>query len=579
MIKTDIRVGLSLFVAISLTVEVAHANKTPSEAKPTTLAVSPPNRLEQPASVDPAGVVSVLPRRPSTKNPIVILPRVAVVTKPPTSRNTSDSRKRLGNLLGQLQSANNIESTAEGRRSSNVLLRSLKTSEAENRANGATDVANLNLNPVARHSEAASKSESTSDTDDGRKSDLNLNDAANAGTPIDSYDHDPPKTKLKSDDADNVELTLDVKLPHDKLPLDDPVLRHPTEPLVLTPAVESLKRPIHRCLAIYDHQYLNTREHACWSTMHLLLAHGEHSRIHMGGHGAKTTSTLDWLCNNNPCAGRQVYYVDGDIIRGRVGPGFQGHPGQLLAIFAQIQVPVSKSLVVDGRQFTIADLVRSEQLTCKEGTELTFKLIGLLQYLPSDATWTSEDGTEWDFPKLIKAELAEDINGAACGGTHRIMAISHAALKRRYRGESIEGEWWRAEKFMLDYQRYVYSLQNEDGSISSEWFKGRSNRGDRDRQLQTTGHILEWWIHSLPDKDLSDPRLLRSIAFLTNLMIANRYHDWEKGPKGHAIRALNLYYQRAFGYRQIANEPRVYPRPRSTPENNSVFSRLRNRFK
>ena len=355
----------------------------------------------------------------------------------------------------------------------------------------------------------------------------------------------------------------------------------PAKPFTPSRAVIGLQMPLQRCLAMYDHQYVNTQDNACWSTMHSVLAHGHDARIHVGGFGASTSNAVDWLCQNRPCSGRQILYVENGELQGRTGPGFQGHDAQLLAILAQIQTPADKPLIVDGQQFTIMDLVRSEQQSCREGAELTFKLIGLLQYLPSDAEWESDDGVQWDFPKLIRAELSEPINGAACGGTHRIMAVSHAALKRKYRGEEMVGDWWRAEKYMKDYQQYAFSLQNPDGSFSSDWFKKRANWGDADRQIQTTGHILEWLVYSLPDEQMNDPRLVRSVAFLTNLMIANRYHEWEEGPKGHAIRALNLYYQRAFGARHISSEPHVYRRPPRSKSNerDSVFTRLRNRFK
>ena len=354
-----------------------------------------------------------------------------------------------------------------------------------------------------------------------------------------------------------------------------------SEPFEPSSQVIALRQPLQRCLAIYDHQYLNTNDNACWSTLHSVLSHGQRTKIHVGGYGARTVNAVDWLCQNRPCSGRQIMYVRDGQVYGRVGPGFQGHEGQFLAILAQIRTPANTPLVVGGHQFTVMDLVRSEQSTCREGTELTFKLIGLLHYLPSDTQWTSSDGVQWNFEKLIQAELAEKINGAACGGTHRIMAISQAALKRQFRGEPITGEWWRAQKYMLDYQEYAFALQNPDGSFSTEWFKGRATRNDTDRQIQTTGHILEWLVYSLPKDRLNDPRLVRSVAFLINLMIANRLHEWEEGPKGHAIRALNLFHERVFGVRQIAKDPIVYRRPRKygSSDRNSVFLRLRNRFK
>ena len=51
----------------------------------------------------------------------------------------------------------------------------------------------------------------------------------------------------------------------------------------------------------------------------------------------------------------------------------------------------------------------------------------------------------------------------------------------------------------------------------------------------------------LPDDELDDPRLLAAARFLTQLMWDQRAHDWEIGPKGHALHALALYDQRVFG--------------------------------
>ncbi len=36
--------------------------------------------------------------------------------------------------------------------------------------------------------------------------------------------------------------------------------------------------------------------------------------------------------------------------------------------------------------------------------------------------------------------------------------------------------------------------------------------------MQTTGHILEWLIFSLPEKDLTDPRLVKSVNYLASLL-------------------------------------------------------------
>ena len=129
------------------------------------------------------------------------------------------------------------------------------------------------------------------------------------------------------------------------------------------------------------------------------------------------------------------------------------------------------------------------------------------------------------------------------------MAIAFAVRTKERRGEALEAPYQRAKKYVRDYQKYAFSLQNRDGSFSSDWFKRRANWGDRDRQLQTTGHILEWLVYSLPRNELSDPRVTRSVDFLCSLMTRHRYHDWEVGPRGHALRALSLYQRRVYEQR------------------------------
>jgi hypothetical protein len=184
---------------------------------------------------------------------------------------------------------------------------------------------------------------------------------------------------------------------------------------------------------------------------------------------------------------------------------------------------------------------------CKDGEELTFTLIGLSHYLPTDSRWRTPDGQEWDFERLIREELSQPVVGAACGGTHRLMGFSYALNQRRLEGLPIDGQWRRAEIFINDFVAYAWSLQNRDGSFSTNWFEGPADDGRLDRKLQTSGHILEWLLFTASRDELQDPRVTRAVKFLTNALSTNPRHDWEVGPKGHALRALSLYHRRVFG--------------------------------
>ena len=144
-------------------------------------------------------------------------------------------------------------------------------------------------------------------------------------------------------------------------------------------------------------------------------------------------------------------------------------------------------------------------------------------------------------PRLIKEELKQPIRGAACGGTHRLMGFSYAINKRIQRGKPVTGEFARAQKFINDYHRYTFSLQNPDGSFSTQWFTRREASPDVDRRLKTTGHVAEWLTFSLSDEELRDPRVTRAIDYLATILLNDRNRSWEIGPVGHGLHALALY--------------------------------------
>lgn len=321
----------------------------------------------------------------------------------------------------------------------------------------------------------------------------------------------------------------------------------PPEPnVVITRKMAAIQPKIAKTLRFYFDRPLNTKDDSAWSVMHSILGYGQNGMVAINGKKGRRTNAVNWMCSNNLCMNRQLLYLDRGYIKGLEGPGFQGHPAQFLAMMAQINLRRDYPVQVQGYQFKLEDLINSEMYTCSASGECTFKLIALSHYLHSDAKWRNEQGEIWSIPKLLEIELAQPVNGAACGGTHRVMSICYAVRTRERRGEPLDGIYVRAHKYMRDYQRYAMSLQNGDGSFSSDWYKRRSDWGDKDRQLQTTGHLLEWLVYSLPRNELSDPRIVKSVEFLTNLMTRHRYHDWEVGPRGHAIRALALYHQRVF---------------------------------
>ncbi|MCA9263187.1 MAG: hypothetical protein KDA60_05040, partial [Planctomycetales bacterium] len=329
----------------------------------------------------------------------------------------------------------------------------------------------------------------------------------------------------------------------------------------LSPEMAARRERIQRVLDFYYTRPLNSKDHSPWSIMHTMIGWGVDSQIRIGGPNGQVTSAIRWLTTNGLSDGVRLLYTQNGNLQARIGPGLQGHRGQFLAVLAQTRVRRDFPIQVDGQTFTVEDLIELEKASCETGTELTFQLIGLVHYLPTDSQWTSLRGQTWDFPRLLREEIAAPINGVTCGGTHRLMGLTYAVRRREYEGLPVDGQWARAQKYTADYQEFAYRLQNRDGSFSSDFFRKRGDWGDNDRKMKTTGHILEWLVFSLPQDRLQDPRLLKSLDYLTDLMWNNRFYDWEKGPIGHGIRALSLYDERVFGQSPGHRSEKIARRP------------------
>jgi len=311
----------------------------------------------------------------------------------------------------------------------------------------------------------------------------------------------------------------------------------------LTPEQLALRDRLRNCLAYYFYRPDSTQRRSPWAVMHAIIGFGVDTRLLAGD---REVNAIAWLCANGPCHGMQLLAPAASSVGVRNGPGYQGHDGQLLAILAQSRVKIDYPLVVQGQRFSIGELVRAEQLSCRAGTELTFKLIGLAHYLDPEAAWRNDQGEAWNVARLVKEELAQPIVGAACGGTHRLMGFSYAVHNREKSGRPLDGQWERAKDYLEQYHAYTFRLQNADGSFSTSWFARRGDQPDLDRRLDTTGHTLEWLAYSLPKTQLSDPRLVRAVEYLIDLMWRYRGREWDIGPRGHAIHALSLYDERAF---------------------------------
>ena len=320
-------------------------------------------------------------------------------------------------------------------------------------------------------------------------------------------------------------------------------------PAPRTPRFERLRASVARTLAVYQRRPLNTSQHTPWEVMHGFIAFGIPTQIRVGGPAGDLVNAIGWSNMGGRCRGQVMLAASGERLVALKGIGVQGHSAQYLAILAQCRVAANSPITLQSKSFTVADLIEEEKLSCKAGTELTFALIGLAHYLPTDASWKSRDGVAWSLEKLVEEEIVQPIRGAPCGGTHRLFGLAYGCQRRLRATGGLDGAYLRADKFVRDYQQFTLTkLQNRDGSFSTEWFKYPADRDDDiDRKIQTTGHILEWLVASLDQERLYEPRIVAATEFLASALAREPARDWKIGPLGHALHALNIYQERAWG--------------------------------
>lgn len=339
--------------------------------------------------------------------------------------------------------------------------------------------------------------------------------------------------------------------------LPEPARGLPRPPL--TPQQASLRDRVRRLLAWYSRLPVNTAEHTPAQVLQFCLAFGCDSEVRSGGPGGEPVSAFGALCFNFPCAGYQMLTTSDGQVMARVGYAFQAAPGQMLAVLAQSAVPASYEIRAGQQHWTVADLVEYEKKTCRAGTNLSFKLIGLSFYVPQDASWQDELGQTWSLERLCSEECRRQPAPHNADVVHHLTALSWAVKRRSRTGGTLEPPYRQAQEYLARFEAVAFRTQNPDGTWHPHFFTARGSSPDQTGLLLSTGHILGWLAYWLPDQRLDDPHLLRAVQSTTNLL-EQRSSGWDLSDASprevsavtSALYALRLYDRRFFKVREPA---------------------------
>ena len=293
------------------------------------------------------------------------------------------------------------------------------------------------------------------------------------------------------------------------------------------------------------------RSNSPWQIGHGLMAlRGDYTLIADG----RRVRALDWLATGPTFKG------DPWFVRGPYGPkahpynkvmyDFEGHPNQILAFLAMSDLPTEFPLKDGtGRPFTIADWIETAQreVRLNPREEVTWTLWAFSVYLDSDAEWLNARRERWSMSRLVQEELKSNPIDHACGGTHGLYALASARNARLQDGRRLRGQWLLAHEKVSRYAALARRLQNPDGSLSDNYFRGRRHQRDLVTRIGSGGHTLEFLMMALPQGELRAAWVRAAVGRVATDLLAGR--EAAVGGKAvggmyHAVHALKLYRER-----------------------------------
>jgi hypothetical protein len=338
----------------------------------------------------------------------------------------------------------------------------------------------------------------------------------------------------------------------------------PQQAQMSLPNDEQLRDRLDRVIQFTaDNRHLNTKDQAGWQVVHGILVYGRDYQIY---HDGKLVKALDYLLAGGPLRGWTMRKGDHGleaVLEAGSNTG-QGHEDQWLGYLSQCGLKPEETLVVGGERYTVSDLITQAQWDIYDGMEATWTLMSFSTYLPQDAKWQAKDGSTWDIPRIVRMESAQDLDTSACGGTHRMYGLAVAMKRYREAGGTLEddpqGTWQKCQQKINENIAAAREFQQPDGSFSSNYFSRPAASPEISKRISTSGHVLEFLMVALNDKQVEEPWVKRAVLNLVECFEKTQKFDLECGALYHAAHGLDLYRQRRFGPRKSAPGPAEAPR-------------------
>jgi hypothetical protein len=316
------------------------------------------------------------------------------------------------------------------------------------------------------------------------------------------------------------------------------------------PSDEQLRDRLDRAIEFtYANRHLNSKDQAAWQIVHGALAYGRDFQIY---HDGKLVGAMNYLLDDGQLRGWTLRKGDHGleaVLEAGTKTG-QGHEDQWLGYLSQVGMSIDQPIKVAGEDYTVRDMIDQAQWDIYDGMEATWTLMAFSTYLPLDVEWTDKTGSKWNLDRLVAMEAKQDLADSACGGTHRLYALTVARNRYRDSGgtfDAADGGWAQADKKIKAAAVSAREFQQPDGSFSTNYFSRAAASAEIDARISTTGHVLEFLTVSLDDDELRQPWVTRSVMHLLDCLEKTQKFDLECGALYHAVHGLQLYRNRRFG--------------------------------
>lgn len=315
-------------------------------------------------------------------------------------------------------------------------------------------------------------------------------------------------------------------------------------------------------IEVSSRRYLTANVHSPWQIFHGLLALKKDFELNLGG---SKVNAIQWIATSDPRFDNQSLLMKtphGGKFHSFTRPyAFEGHPAQFLALLSQSDLPLNYAFKTGQDRITVGDIVNNTMKEVNSREEVTWVLWALQHYLKPDAQWVNQYNEPWSMERLVQIETAAPVNGAPCGGNHRLFALTRTRDKHLKNGGQLNGVWAQADHKIRQHIEIARSLQNYDGSFSARFYETSGHTTDLNQRFNTSGHTMEFLSIGLPESRLQETWVKNAVTSLCNDLIANRQRQIDCGPLYHTLNSLIIYRERTRQFRPSVQTQEIADKP------------------